>query len=359
MAIVFKEGDPMDLEIAADVGSVSEIVNALQRNKHMLFNEKLSDVTFIVGATEETQKKIFAHTLLLTQASDVFATMFSESWKKDEPIQVIDFEAPTFCSLLRWIYCDELIFPGMLADVVKIAHKYMVHSLTSFVTSNFSKVDKKYVWSFHSMAIELEMKDFVEKCLSIIKSNPATHMASADFLNASCASVTVFVSLDKTSITELQLFTRCLEWSEKECKRQGLEVQPENQRKVMEPFIYRISFESMRAAEFAGLPCESGVLTGDEQAVILRIAAGKSVESRFMKKQEPEGNGCRNWKPAPEYHFYCNLCDRHVCLDCYVAEIRNTGVSFCSRSWPRGSCYGNFILDNAKRSHDYCKGPLS
>ena len=209
MAIVFREGDPLDRGIAADVESVSEIVNALQRNKHMLFNEKLSDVTFIVGATEETQKKIFAHTLLLTQASDVFETMFSESWKKDEPIRVIDFEAPTFCSLLRWIYCDELVFPGMLVDVVEIAHKYMVHSLISFVSTNFSNVDTKYIWSFHTMAIELEMPDLIKKSFDIIKSDQVTHMASADFLNASCRSVAAFVSLDRISVTELQVFTRC------------------------------------------------------------------------------------------------------------------------------------------------------
>ena len=147
--------------------------------------------------------------------------------------EVIDFEAPTFCSLLRWIYCDELIFPpGMLVDVVKIAQKYMVHSLISFVTDNFENVDTTYVWSIHTTAIELEMGDLAQKSLNLINSDQATHLASADFLNASCASVTAFVLLDKSSVTELQIFTRCLEWSGKECERQGLEVQPLNQRMV-------------------------------------------------------------------------------------------------------------------------------
>ncbi len=53
---------------------------------------------------------------------------------------------------------------------------------------------------------------------------------------------------------------------------------------VMEPFIYQISFESMTAAEFAGLPCKSGVLTDKEQAIILPIKAGQNVKNGFSKK---------------------------------------------------------------------------
>ena len=226
MAIVFKEGDPMDTGVTAEVAaeSASKIVYSSQRYKNMLFSERLSDV-FSVGATKKTAKKIPAHTFPLSQASDVFQTMFSENWMNDKPIQVVDFEAPTFGSLLRWIYCDELIFlPDMLVDVMKIAQKYMVHSLISFVTDNFNNVNKRYVWSFHTTTVELEMVDLAEKSLNLIKSNQATYLASADFPNTSCASVTAFVSLDRSSVTDLQIFTRCLEWTEKECGRQGLEV---------------------------------------------------------------------------------------------------------------------------------------
>ena len=357
MAIVFREGDPMDTGVTAEAAaqSVSTIGNPVQRNKHMLFNERLSDVFFSVGAAE-TAKKIPAHTFLLSQASDVFQTMFSENWKNDKPVQVVDFEAPTFCTLLRWIYCEELIFPpGMLVDVMKIAHKYMVHSLISLVTTTFSKVDKKYVWSFHTMAIELEMADLTEKSFNRIKSDQATHLAYADFLNASCASVTAFVSLDRTAVTDLQIFTRCLEWSEKECERRGLEVLPANQRMVMEKFMYQISFESMTAADFAGLPCESGVLTGEEQAAILRIAAGNNVEHGFKKKAQRQGINCRNWKAGEDYHFYCPYCIRYVCRDCFAAGIRNATSGACSTCRSRGydRSYATTLL---KVSHDKCAG---
>ena len=288
MPAVFREGDPMDTGVTAEAAAEppAKIMKVIKRNKHMLFSERLSDVTFSVGATERTAKKIPAHANLLAGASDVFETMFSENWKKDEPIRIIDFEAPTLCSLLRWIYCDQLIFPpGMLVDVAKIAQKYMVHSLISFVTDNFSE---KYVWSIHTMAIELEMPGLVQKSLNVIDSNQEIHMESADFLNAACASVTAFVSLDRSFSTHFDVFTRCLEWSEKECERRGLDIQPANQRMVMEPFIYQISFESMTAAGFAGLPCESGVLTAEEQIIILRNIAGQSIENRFKKMQQQQ-----------------------------------------------------------------------
>ena len=317
----------------------------------MLFNEKLSDVTFIVGATKETAKKIPAHTLKLSEASDVFRTMFSENWKNEEPIQVVDFEAPTFCSLLRWIYCDELIFPpDMLVDVVKIAQKYMVHSLIALVSDHFNE---KYVWSIHQMAIELEMADLVQKSLDLIDSDQATHLSSPDFLFASCASVTAFVSLER-SVTELKIFTRCLKWSERECKRQGLDVQPSNQRLVMEPYIHLISIESMTAADFAGLPCESGILTGEEQATILRIKAGQSVESWFEKKQPQRGKTCKNWKPVTDYHFVCHECDRYVCQDCFAAGISKSAAPVCSKCLSRS--YGGFMLTFQKASRDKCAG---
>ena len=140
MPIVFRGGDPMDKGLEAE----SEILSLTQRMKLILFSEELSDVTFLVGATKETAKKIRAHRFPLAAASDVFRAMFSG--KKDEPFQVIDFEAPTFCSLLRFIYINELVFPpDMLIDVVRIAKKYMMHSLIKFVADNFEKVDKKYV----------------------------------------------------------------------------------------------------------------------------------------------------------------------------------------------------------------------
>ena len=355
MAIVFKEGDPLDTGLTVEAASEppSKIMKSSQRKKHMLFNARLSDVTFIVGATKQKKKKIAAHTFLLSEASEVFEAMFSDNWKKDEPIHVIDCEAPTFCSLLRWIYCDELIFPpGMLADVTRIAQKYMVHSLISFVTDNA----EKYVWSLHAMAIDLEMPDLVQKSLNLIKSKQATHMASADFLNASCESVTAFVSLDRSNVTELQVFKRCLEWSAKECERQGLEVLEPNQRMVMEPFIYEISFESMTAADFAGLPCESGILTEEEQAIILRTIAGQKLENRFKKKQQPKGKRCRNWKSATAVHFRCTHCQRYVCMDCFAAGIGKNADLACSNCRSRAFLHKPYMQTVHIASRDFCAG---
>ena len=324
---------------------------------HLLFSERLSDVIFVVGASKKKRKRIPAHTLKLAEASDVFQTMFSHNWKNDKPIRVIDFEAPTFCSLLRWIYCDELIFPpDMLVDVVRIAQKYMVHSLISFVADNFENMDKMYVWSIHTTAIELDLSDLAQNSLKLIDSDQVTHLASADFLNASCVSVKAFFALERSSsITELQLFTRCFEWSEKECERRGLEVQPANQRTVMKPFIHQISFGSMTVAEFAGLPCESAVLKKGEQAAIFRTIGGKDVESRFKKKQQPEGTTCKNWKPAElDYHFYCSHCYRYVCMDCFAAETGRDALLFCSNCRSYGGT--PYTMTLIKVSRDDCAG---
>ena len=115
MAIVFKEGDPMGTDVIVEVEPPSKIFKALQRYKHLLFNDRFSDVTFSVGANKTTAKKIPAHIFLLTQASDVFEAMFSGNWKKDELIPVIDFEAPHF------------LFPAPL-DLLRRAHLSAGHA---------------------------------------------------------------------------------------------------------------------------------------------------------------------------------------------------------------------------------------
>ena len=124
----------------------------------------------------------------------------------------------------------------------------------------------------------------------------------------------------------------------------------------MEPFIYQISFESMTAAEFAGLPCESGVLSMEEQvSIIFRIITGKGVENRFRKKQQPEGQTCRNWKPVWDYHLQCNACGRRVCMDCFAASIANA-AGVCSNCRTGGNAGKARTMTLTTASRDNCAG---
>lgn len=255
--------------------------------KQWLFKKKRSDVVFHVGPDPKTAKVIHAHSLFLEAQSAVFETMFSGNWRTGKPIAIVDCEAPEFCSLIRWIYCNELIFPpGKLNDVIKLAHKYMVTALIDFIVRNIEKVEKKYILLCHSLAVALELADLSAKCLTIIDSKLYSLLQNDDFVDVSLATIEAIASLDRTSNSydELRFFTRCLEWAKKECERQELEVSPTNLRKVMEPFIYNISFETMTNAGFARLPFESGVLTAEEQATIFRIKADVAVMGRFRKR---------------------------------------------------------------------------
>jgi hypothetical protein len=118
--------------------------------------------------------------------------------------------------------------------------------------------------------------------MEVIKMNAAHNFSLPDFLNASVNSIVTM--LHQTFIVdEMLLFRRCIDWSEKECERDGMAVKPDNQRLVMEPFIYLIAFISMPSTTFSKIPCDSGILTFKEQAAILRIMTGVDVDTAFRR----------------------------------------------------------------------------
>lgn len=300
MSPVLREGDPAVIGPPVELGSESPPRDINEGHKKLLFSENHSDVVFKVGPNVAAAATVRAHSQFLVAQSSVFATMFSDNWRNGQPIEIVDCEAPEFRSLLRFIYCNELVFPTKkLNDVIKLAHKYMIFSLINFVTANMGIVDKKYALWCHSLAIQLELVDMREKCLQLLTSDLPFNLTSEDFVEASSASLGEILSKERSAdnLIEMFLFESCLEWSKKECERQGLlEVVPANQRKMMEPFIHKFSFETMTNEEFARLPCESGILSGDEQAAILRIKAGVSVQTRFRKRGPPVANKrCRHW----------------------------------------------------------------
>lgn len=288
MPVVFAVGDPRPVRASTESNDgISSMARIATRAKMLLGNELFSDAVFAVGPDRETAERIPVHTCLLKMASDNFATMFSVNWKQKDVIHITDTDASAMYSLLRWIYCDELVFEdGKLVDVLQLAQQRFVYSLLTFVTQNVDKIDRNSIWSVLSFANQQGDRELYDKCLSLITAEPVVHFASDDFLHSCVQGLTDILAID-IEMKELQKFQRCLQWAEKECVRQGLSVTPENKRSVMNPFINHFAFPSMSAAEFAGVPCESGVLTAQEQATILRMKHGVELETPFRMKVRP------------------------------------------------------------------------
>lgn len=322
MSSVFVVGDPRatGLPVATVVGEVQAVVKTADQFKLLFNNELNSDAVLLVGREEATAVRIPVHTFLLRNASSIFDAMFSTKWKRDEDIEINDCDAMTMLSLLRWIYCQELVFvDGQLLPVLQVANKYIVTSLITFVTQKFEEVDESLVWSVMTYAERFKNSQLEGLCLQFITKNAHSCFGSDDFLQAAAASISKIISNDELAVDEIMLFERCLKWSEAECQAQGLDVTPSNQREVMNPFIHSIAFPGMDIKTFSGLPCTSSVLTAEQMALILRSMSGIEVDTPF-RKDARKYSGCKVLFPKMIRLYYCSYCPNRLCPNCYYTN---------------------------------------
>lgn len=279
-----RTGDPAVFSLpdpkAVDGDSLSNLESLSMRAKHLFNNELMADVFFSVDG-----KRVPAHTFILRIASPVFDTMFSKTWRRNEDIVIKDVKISPFMSLLRWIYCSEIVFEdGNLLDVLRVASKYMVNSLVA-VAGPASGDD--YIWSLLSHAVLHNDTERTKVYTQKISSSTRHLLRRSDFDNTSVEAMAVLVSQPVLSVSETELFEACFKWAvaklRKEKNSNG-KVYSTEIRKLMEPFIHEFAFAQMSASDFAGNPCL--VLREAEQALIFRRIAGKKVETGFRKKRQ-------------------------------------------------------------------------
>ncbi|XP_058127381.1 BTB/POZ domain-containing protein 6-B-like [Anopheles ziemanni] len=104
-----------------------------KRKQAMVNNEFLADVVFIVGSSE---KRIYAHKLLLVMSSEYFYIMFygnfAESQKRDVVLKEDDPDV--FLSIMRYIYTGEIsITFENLRELFDCAQKFMLTELTDLI----------------------------------------------------------------------------------------------------------------------------------------------------------------------------------------------------------------------------------
>ena len=163
---------------------------------------------------------------------------------------------------------------------------------------------------------------------------------SPDFLAVSQDVIQIVIERDAFPTFEVDLFKSIIKWSMASCQRQGLEITPENQRKVMDSFIHRIRFPLMDRVEFGDHIYFTGILSKDECSSILNyisseVTDGLDFDSNprdFQEQQlkEPTTVTVTVAKDISElkcmaierpgthmkYHYYCVSCDSHVCFVC-------------------------------------------
>ena len=252
----------------------------IERSKFLFNNEILSDVKFVVQASQngESSKSskivIPAHKFLLSIFSPVFFAMFcGEMAEAKEHIDLPDCEYEGMLELLRYIYTDEVCLNGNnVMQVLYLAEKYMIPCLTSVCTDYLRKnLDLSNVFCVIKQAQQYESKELLYDCWELIDFKMEEALKSSDFVTMERCFLEELLDRDTLNITEVQLFKAVDCWAEKECERQKVEAEGSAKRQVLgEQIVKKIRFPIMKQSEFVDVVLESKILTEEEASNITK-----------------------------------------------------------------------------------------
>ncbi|KAG0718530.1 BTB/POZ domain-containing protein 6 [Chionoecetes opilio] len=247
-----------------------------QRANHILGTGQWSDCSFLVG-NENNQKTVHGHRLILAMSSPVFEAMFFGGLpeKSEKPIEILDVQPEAFMALLQYIYSDEINLKSFdqVCEICYAAKKYMIPSLveqcTQFIWGDLYPGNVCRAYEF---ALLFEEPRLIEKCLQIIEKRTDEVLKDPSFAEMGLSTLrtvlqqetlnVLYIKMSAPSrksvssrkgmklkslslqekvqvlarmdaVSELVLWDALIKWTTQECARQTLEVNPENQRKVL------------------------------------------------------------------------------------------------------------------------------
>ena len=318
MAHRFRFGDPLsDLPDMTDkdADSMCEAETTLMRNKYLFNNKWFCDASLLAGP-DGSERLIPVHTQVIGPASPPLAAMFGPNWRKDEgPVRLRDYEATVVLSVLRWVYCDELVFLEKdWVQLFQFAHQYLMKPVVALLVAK-TVVQKANVWPMFSVGVKLDCQTLLDKCKSLIALRASVVLQSNDFLTLSVEAVTVVTLMDPLNASEFQLFTRCLDWAKEECERTKCEPTLGRLRSVMETFIKNIAFTNMTLAELSDVR-KTEILTNEQR---LQVFDHKSDSARNYQYSQSKSIKIRSKAMCSRGDYWCHgsyRCSNCVCVSC-------------------------------------------
>jgi hypothetical protein len=288
------------------------------------------EAVFVVGPEDETPLRIPVHPFLLKLVSEPFTSMFSGNWMQESDIRISDCDASAMYSVIRWIYCGELVVrKGKFPGVLYIANKYLITPLLDFINGNHDEFIESEPWKMLTFATESGNEILTDKTAKRIADDLERLISDNKFYFASGEGIAAVLS-KSCFIPEMVLFERCLDWAENECHKQGLDPFPANRRLVMQPFFHMIAFPGMTMEEFAGRPISTGLLCPEEESLIFQHIVARTstnntaspstsrIRDSGFRSQARTRRPCPYWRRNDRSRFYeCNQCRKRRCYLCF------------------------------------------
>jgi hypothetical protein len=252
----------------------------------MFDNELMSDVSFTCG---ESSRIFHAHKYVLATSSAVFFAMFYGNLaEKEFPICIDDAEEQSFEEFLRFLYTDACKITAENAiGVMYLAKKYLVSSLAEKCCEILeASIKPDNVFAVLEKAVQFDEKELEAKCWNIVSEKPQECINSEAFCEIGPSTLNVFLKKETFSITEMELFEAILKWTDKECERQGINIEHDKtaRRRILGDSVYEIRFLTMSLENLVKYVSPTGILTDTEILSISKNLCGLDVAGLKWKE---------------------------------------------------------------------------
>ena len=260
----------------------------LQRNAYMFDNELMSDVSFTCG---KSSRIFHSHKYVLATSSAVFFAMFYGNLaQKEFPIRLEDTDDESFKEFLRFLYTDDCKISAENAiGVMYLAKKYLVSSLTEKCCSVLeASIKPGNVFTVLEQAMQFDEKKLEKKCWDIVSNKTQECLNSEAFCNIESGTLKTLLKKRSLEINEVDLFKAVLKWVDRECARQGVNIEEDKtlRRRVLGDSVYDIYFLEMTLENFGKHVSFTGILTQTEVIGIFQHFSGSQVAGLKWKKEE-------------------------------------------------------------------------
>ena len=252
----------------------TECSTVSERTKFIFNNELLSDVKFIVPASNESRKMIPAHKFVLAIGSPVFCAMFyGKMAESTVSIELPDCEYESLLELFRYLYSDAVNLTGSnVLHVLYLAKKYMVPSLVDKCCEYLGdNLEAANVFSILPHAKKFEDKDLEDRCWAVIEKQTEEAVSSEEFVTLEKSLVESLVKREVLNVKEIELFKAVDRWATKQLESQEVTPDGEAKRRIIgEEALKAIRFPLMSQVDFLSVVPDSRILTTDEIVDIMK-----------------------------------------------------------------------------------------
>ena len=260
----------------------------LQRTTYMFDNELMSDISFTCG---ETSRRIFhAHKYVLATSSAVFFAMFyGDLAQKESTIRLADTDEESLKEFLRFLYTDDCEITAENAiGVMYLAKKYLIPSLAEKCCDVLqASIKPDNVFAVLEQAVKFDEKKLEAKCWDIVSQKTQECVQTEVFCSIGSNTLNSLLKRETLGITEVELFKTVLKWVDKECARQGINIEEDRtaRRRILGDSVYEIPFLEMSLEDFGKYVSSTGMLTDAELVRIFQKFSGLEVVDLKWKKK--------------------------------------------------------------------------